>query len=129
MEQEIEETTEVDPFDVNDFFRLSIWQNKFARGRVHYQTVKHGMQNLLGSAMVKLTGNEDFLEYYLAREDDVPVSLLQLLRDMPALPEMSAILGVDEDGAPLLVDLRAPESAHILIAGEAGAGKTMLLRS
>ena len=129
MEQEIEQTTAIDPFDVNDFFRVSIWQSKFARGRVHYQTVKHGVQHLLGSAMVKLTGNEDILEYPLAREDDVPVSLLQLLRDLPTLPEMSAILGVAEDGAPLLVDLRASESAHILIAGEAGAGKTMLLRS
>ena len=129
MEQEMEQAAELTPFDVNDFFRPSIWQDKLARGRDRYQTVKSGIQSLLGVAMVRLTGNDSFLEYELAREDDVPVSLLQLLHDLPTLPEMAAIMGVAEDGAPLLVDLRAPESAHLLIAGETGAGKTMLLRS
>ena len=42
---------------------------------------------------------------------------------------MTAILGLAEDGAPLLIRLPSPDVAHILVTGTTGAGKTMLLQT
>ena len=38
-------------------------------------------------------------------------------------------LGLDEEGAPLLLRLPSPDVAHVLIAGTTGSGKTALARS
>jgi hypothetical protein len=45
------------------------------------------------------------------------------------LPPSALVLGVAEDGLPVLLDTRAPSSRAILVASDAGAGKTALLRS
>ena len=72
------------------------------------------------------------------RENPQPVRLLQLLRDLEAedaasgkggIPPKTAVLGLADDGAPLLVRLPSPDVAHVLIAGTTGSGKTVLLRS
>ena len=39
------------------------------------------------------------------------------------------MLGLAEDGVPLLMRLSSPDAAHVLVAGMAGAGKTTLLRA
>jgi S-DNA-T family DNA segregation ATPase FtsK/SpoIIIE len=74
------------------------------------------------------------------RDDPKPVRLLPLFRqlcdepadspiDQPAIPPVTAILGLAEDGAPLLIRLPSPDVAHILVAGTTGSGKTMLLQT
>ena len=74
------------------------------------------------------------------RDDPQAVRLLPLLQrlkeedDEPgararAMPPKSAVLGLAEDGAPLLIRLPSPDVAHILIAGTTGSGKTVLLRA
>ena len=45
------------------------------------------------------------------------------------IPPVTAILGLAEDGAPLLIRLPSPDVAHILVAGTTGSGKTMLLQT
>ena len=45
------------------------------------------------------------------------------------LPPVTAVLGLDEDGAPLLLRLPSPDVAHVLIAGTTGSGKTALQRT
>ncbi len=73
------------------------------------------------------------------RDDPQPVRLLPLYNqltnqpsDQPtnhsSIPPVTAILGLAEDGAPLLIRLPSPDVAHILVAGTTGSGKTMLLQ-
>jgi S-DNA-T family DNA segregation ATPase FtsK/SpoIIIE len=77
------------------------------------------------------------------RDDPQPVRLLPLYRQLtgsprdggrddgahPNIPPITAILGLAEDGTPLLVRLPSPDVAHILVAGTTGSGKTMLLQT
>lgn len=41
----------------------------------------------------------------------------------------TAVLGLAEDGAPLLIRLPSPQVAHILIAGTTGSGKSVLAKT
>ena len=76
------------------------------------------------------------------RDDPQPVRLLPLLHQLsdgddssasPAtgggIPPTTAIMGLAEDGAPLLIRLPSPDVAHILVAGTTGSGKTVLLQA
>ncbi|MEE9616251.1 MAG: DNA translocase FtsK [Anaerolineae bacterium] len=74
------------------------------------------------------------------RDDPQPVRLLPLFRQLtnqptnqltnqPPIPPVTAILGLAEDGSPLLIRLPSPDVAHILVAGTTGSGKTALLQT
>jgi S-DNA-T family DNA segregation ATPase FtsK/SpoIIIE len=70
------------------------------------------------------------------RDDPQPVRLLPLYdqltaqpSDRPAIPPITAVLGLAEDGAPLLIRLPSPDVAHVLVAGTTGSGKTVLLQT
>ncbi|MCX7681929.1 MAG: DNA translocase FtsK [Anaerolineae bacterium] len=64
------------------------------------------------------------------RDDPQPVRLLPLYRQLQGeIPPATAILGLAEDGAPLLVRLPSPDVAHILVSGTTGSGKTVLLQT
>jgi len=70
------------------------------------------------------------------RDDPQPVRLLPLYRQLTgqaisrsAIPPITAILGLAEDGAPLLIQLPSPDVGHILVAGTTGSGKTVLLQT
>ncbi len=45
------------------------------------------------------------------------------------IPFGTAVLGLAEDGAPLLIRLPSPQVAHILIAGTTGSGKSALAQT
>jgi S-DNA-T family DNA segregation ATPase FtsK/SpoIIIE len=76
------------------------------------------------------------------RDDPLPVQLLPLYRRLgeeadgtagtPAcrgIPPVTAVLGLAEDGTPLLIRLPSPDVAHILVAGTTGSGKTVLMQT
>ncbi|HUX77021.1 MAG TPA: DNA translocase FtsK [Anaerolineae bacterium] len=67
------------------------------------------------------------------RDDPQPVRLLPLFRQLDdddgGVPPVTAVLGLAEDGAPLLIRLPSPDVAHILVAGTTGSGKTVLLQA
>ncbi len=63
------------------------------------------------------------------REDPHPVRLLPLLQGLHNVPPVTAVLGIADDGVPLLIRLPSPDVAHILVAGTTGSGKTALLRA
>lgn len=69
------------------------------------------------------------------RDDPRPVRLLPLYNqlisepDRPPIPPITAVLGLAEDGAPLLIRLSSPDVAHVLVAGTTGSGKTVLLQT
>ncbi|MGD1995588.1 MAG: DNA translocase FtsK [Anaerolineae bacterium] len=63
------------------------------------------------------------------RDDARPVRLMPLLSTLGDVPPVTAVLGLAEDGVPLLIRLPSPDVAHILVAGTTGSGKTALLRT
>ncbi len=63
------------------------------------------------------------------REDPHPVRLMPLLQGLHNVPPVTAVLGIADDGVPLLIRLPSPDVAHILVAGTTGSGKTALLRA
>ena len=63
------------------------------------------------------------------RDDPRPVLLLPLLRGLRDVPPVTAVLGLDDGGVPLLIRLPSPDVAHVLVAGTTGSGKTALLRT
>jgi S-DNA-T family DNA segregation ATPase FtsK/SpoIIIE len=63
------------------------------------------------------------------RDNPQPVRLTSLLQSLDDVPPVTAVLGLAEDGVPLLIRLPSPDVAHILVAGTTGSGKTALLRT
>lgn len=69
------------------------------------------------------------------RDDPLPVQLMPLYRQLEegewgdGIPPTTAVLGLADDGAPLLIRLPSPDVAHILVAGTTGSGKTALLQT
>lgn len=91
----------------------------------------------LGAPSCRISRQQGQLQVEVPRPDSHPVRLLHLYRrilqstpnHLNAIPPVTAILGLDHDGIPLLVRLPSPNVAHILIAGTTGSGKTVLARS
>jgi S-DNA-T family DNA segregation ATPase FtsK/SpoIIIE len=67
----------------------------------------------------------------IPRVDPEPVRLLPLCWQMDdgEIPPLTAVLGLAEDGDPLLIRLPSPDVAHVLVAGTTGSGKTVLLQT
>jgi S-DNA-T family DNA segregation ATPase FtsK/SpoIIIE len=68
----------------------------------------------------------------IPREDPQPVRLLPLLRaylKQGGLPFGTALLGIADDGVPLMVRLPSPQVAHLLVAGTTGSGKSALSKT
>lgn len=60
--------------------------------------------------------------------DPQPADLMPLL-EMVDVDGISPLVGVDEEGVPLLLPLASPNVAHALIVGTTGSGKTELARA
>ena len=58
-----------------------------------------------------------------------PIRLLPLCGQLANVPAITAVLGIEQNGTPLLLRLSAPDVAHVLIAGTTGSGKTALART
>lgn len=69
------------------------------------------------------------LRLSINRSKSHPVDLLDLLEMMPASLEPSAVLGLDYQDRPVLLNLCRQDLKNILITGGYGAGKTSLLRT
>ena len=57
------------------------------------------------------------------------MGLAALLEEIGPLPPLSVVIGACEDGLHFYMDLSDPRPGPVLVAGEAGCGKTRLLRS
>lgn len=69
------------------------------------------------------------IQVEVPRARSEPVRLLPLCSRVSLVPPVTAILGVEQNGTPLLLRLPAPDVAHVLIAGTTGSGKTALART
>jgi S-DNA-T family DNA segregation ATPase FtsK/SpoIIIE len=83
----------------------------------------------LGASQVRVSRQGAALQVEVPRPDPQPVRLLELCRRLPAVPLGTAVLGIADDGAPLLLRLPSPDVAHVLVAGTTGSGKTALTQS
>jgi S-DNA-T family DNA segregation ATPase FtsK/SpoIIIE len=69
------------------------------------------------------------LNIEVPRAQPAKVPLLELCHRLAYTPPCSPVLGVDETGTPLLLNLPSPDVAHALICGTTGSGKTALARA
>ncbi len=83
----------------------------------------------LGVAEAHLARRDGILALEVPRPHPEALSLVRLQAELPSLPRLTALLGRDSEGAPLLLRLSSPEVSHILISGTTGSGKTALLRT
>jgi len=83
----------------------------------------------LGSQSVRVHRKGGRVTVEVPREQSETVQLLPLNARLPQVPRQTAILGLDEEGVPLLLRLPSPEVGHVLVAGTTGSGKTALARS
>jgi S-DNA-T family DNA segregation ATPase FtsK/SpoIIIE len=94
----------------------------------------------LGAPSCRVYRQEGQVEVEVPREQGQVVHLLPLCRHLAerqarageraaAMPPVTAVLGLDHDGVPLLLRLPSPNVAHVLIAGTTGSGKTALART
>jgi S-DNA-T family DNA segregation ATPase FtsK/SpoIIIE len=83
----------------------------------------------VGNSNVRIAQSGTHLAIQIARESRQPVRLSNLLEQLGEVPQFTAVLGLSEDGAPLLARLSAPDVGHLLIAGTTGSGKTSLAQS
>lgn len=56
-------------------------------------------------------------------------SLSEVLAEYSPLPQSALFLGLAEDGVPVLLNLLDPVAGPLLIVGDAGSGKTALLKN
>jgi len=82
----------------------------------------------LGVPSCRIARDHGVVAVELPRSDPAPVALLPLCARLPHVPPCTAVLGLDDEGVPLLLTLSAADVAHVLIAGSTGSGKTALAR-
>ncbi len=85
----------------------------------------------LGAPSARVTTQGNAVRVEVPRSDPQPLRLFPLSARIPParIPFGTAVLGLADDGAPLLIRLPSPEVAHVLVAGTTGSGKTALLQT
>ena len=105
-------------------------QSHLEAGLHRLRSLKQDLLLALGVADVSLVKDEvGQWRLDIVRPHEPPVALLDLLPHLPELSEGTAVLGMDEEGAPLLLPFTDPNMTHVLVTGSEGAGKTSLLRT
>jgi S-DNA-T family DNA segregation ATPase FtsK/SpoIIIE len=83
----------------------------------------------LGAPNARVVTQGGAVRVEVPRSDPQPVKLVPLYSRLPQIPFGTAMLGLADDGAPLLLRLPSPDVAHVLVAGTTGSGKTALVQS
>ncbi|MDQ6695466.1 MAG: FtsK/SpoIIIE domain-containing protein, partial [Chloroflexota bacterium] len=85
--------------------------------------------SVLGVQSCRLQSGESGVHLEVPRPDPMPVRLLPLVqRVADIVPPVTATLGLDCDGTPLLLRLNSPDVESVFISGAPQAGKSSLLR-
>lgn len=83
----------------------------------------------LGVPSCRIIRNGGTLNVEIPRVEAAAVRLLPLLDQLAFVPPCTPVLGLDETGVPILLNLTSPDVAHVLLAGTTGSGKTALARA
>lgn len=87
------------------------------------------LAEVLGVTSCRLASTTEGVFLEVPRPDPVPVRLLSLVqRVADIVPPVTATLGLDGEGTPLLLRLDAADVDPVLVAGDPGVGKSALLR-
>lgn len=88
--------------------------------------LKADLLAVLGATLIQDDGGWSI---NVSRSDDVPVALLDLVPMLDDVPPVTAVLGLSEDGNPVICELNDIDVPHVLISGQKGAGKSSLIRT
>lgn len=92
--------------------------------------LKQDLMTALGTSGVQISREDGSWRLQVVRPEEPPVGLLDLLALLDGtVPPTTAVLGLAEDGQPVLLNFSAAHITHVLLAGQENAGKTVLLRS
>ena len=83
----------------------------------------------LGCRTVRVYRQQNHIHVEVPHQTNAPVRLLPLCQGLATVPPFTAVLGLEESGAPLLLRLIAADVCHVLVAGTTGSGKTALART
>jgi S-DNA-T family DNA segregation ATPase FtsK/SpoIIIE len=100
----------------------------------HVESLAEEIALSLGTPSCRISRQQGQIQLEVPNPHPHPVLLLELLQRLTqdsrlALPPCTAVLGLDQEGVPLLLRLPSPDVAHLLISGTTGSGKTALARS
>jgi S-DNA-T family DNA segregation ATPase FtsK/SpoIIIE len=98
---------------------------------IRFASIKRLADDLaLALRVPNLTVNRSTRGIVLAFNNPQPgkVEFQSLIERVVPVPASSVVLGLTDDGVPLLARLSSPDVAHVLIAGTTGSGKSVLLQ-
>ncbi|MCA9949220.1 MAG: hypothetical protein KDE48_06225 [Anaerolineales bacterium] len=104
-------------------------QTQLTSGIHRLRDLKNDLAKSLGIESVKLDQQGEQIQLEVERPYTPPVALLDLMALLKEVPPVTAVLGLAEDGRPVLLDFMHNRVTHVLITGTANAGKTVLLRT
>ena len=83
----------------------------------------------LGASACRVSRQGGRVQVEIPREDPHQVRFTQLCARLRQVPACTALLGLDQEGVPVLLHLPSADVAHVLISGNTGSGKTVLART
>ena len=92
------------------------------------QSLSEELALSLSALSCRVVRQGGMLNIEIPRSQPLTVLLLDLCRRLAFSPPCSPVLGLDDSGAPLLLNLPSPDVAHALVCGTTGSGKTALAR-
>jgi DNA segregation ATPase FtsK/SpoIIIE-like protein len=112
-------------------------------GLERLRALKEDLVAVLGVPEVYISHHNGRWRLEVCQGNGHPVDLLDLLAAVPDVPPVTALMGFADadaghahetqtetaEGQPVMLDFLAPDVSHILVAGDGGAGKTVLLRT
>jgi DNA segregation ATPase FtsK/SpoIIIE-like protein len=93
------------------------------------QDAEASIARALGVRQVHVAREGDDLAIEVPGEPADWPSLLSILKDIGDRRSLSSAVGLDERGRPVWIPLRQPDTWHVAVLGDAGAGKSELMRS
>lgn len=104
-------------------------QAQLSAGLEKLRTMTNDLIQALRVTDVQLLKADGRWQLQVARPVEPAVPLLDLLALVDTVPPATAVMGLTEAGQPMQAAFDADAGAHLLISGDAGSGKTVLLRS
>lgn len=83
----------------------------------------------LGTSSCRIVRRGQVVDLEFPRREQSAVNLFDLVDKLDHVPPYTTVLGLDGNGAPILLRLASPDVPHVLISGTTGSGKTALARA
>lgn len=99
------------------------------QGVERLKALKDELVQVLGSSGIVFGQDNGRFSVDVARDEDTPVPLMELLPMLDDVPPFTAVMGLAEDERPVFLTFAEEDMSHIFIAGDRGAGKTTLIRT